>query len=303
MDGKQTDQKETKCKFEKKSTKIEKTEFEDIKETNFVEEQNKQDQTIVKDKQNVVFQCLECKKFFRSDHALKAHDGQKHSKTQEWSKYAQVNGDQYKCMICEKDFIRRKISTHIKITHKIGAKLQCPDCDKLFYYRADLKTHSVVHTQIQVYTCDECGQSFKSESTCIVHKRKKHLSEEEQAKYRNHICSDCGKTFFNKSTLLDHSARHGADFKIPCSQCDKLLRSKGELSMHVRKVHRGYKQPPVTEEAKVKNRINAVKTRADKKLKNGGVLRTPEEKQTFNAYMKNYNKTRRQKKLIAVLNS
>ena len=67
--------------------------------------------------------------------------------------------------------------------------------------------------------------------------------------------------------------------------------------MHVRKVHRGYKPPPLTEEAKVKNRINAVKTRAEKKLKNGGDLRTPEEKQAFNAYMKNWNKTRKQKKL------
>ena len=67
--------------------------------------------------------------------------------------------------------------------------------------------------------------------------------------------------------------------------------------MHVRKVHRGYRPPALTEEAKIRNRINAVKASAEKKLKNGGVLRTPEEKLAFNTYMRKYKETQKQKKI------
>jgi len=302
MLGDQVQHEETSYENQTKSTKnITVEEANDATHTPTVEESIKQEHVEGVEggnKESKLVSCLECKSFFKSEHSLKAHEGLKHF--QKWSNYMEQIDDQYKCTICEKIFKRRKMLIHIKRAHNVGATLNCPDCGKLFYYPSDLRIHRVIHSQIQKVVCDQCGQGFKSESNCKVHKRSMHMTGEEQAKYRKHICSDCGKAFFNNATLLEHSITHGLDLKIPCSHCDKVLRSKSQLSYHVRRVHQGYKRPPLTEERKCKNRTHAVQKNAEKKLKNGGSLRTPKQKQTFNAYMKKYNESRKLNSLKAL---
>ena len=70
------------------------------------------------------------------------------------------------------------------------------------------------------------------------HIQAKHTSNEE----KNFKCEFCGKGFIRQAPLTDHMNIHTGEKPYLCSICGTSFAANGNLSMHQRTVHFGYKK-------------------------------------------------------------
>lgn len=97
-----------------------------------------------------------------------------------------------------------------------------PECFPLFFC-------FVIKTAFLNSRCDHCLDCFKSVRDLRRHQNEKH-AEEFTFKCEHH---QCGQIFRSADQLKKHETNH---VKIPCSQCGKLIQTKG-MFKHVRQVH------------------------------------------------------------------
>ena len=109
-------------------------------------------------------------------------------------------------------------------------KYTCPECDKQFSKRCNLKQHiQSIHEKVK-YTCPECGKQFSGK----VHLKRHIQSIHEQVKY---TCTECDKQFSQKSHLKIHIQSIHEQMKHTCTECGKQFSRKSVLKQHIQSVH------------------------------------------------------------------
>jgi KRAB domain-containing zinc finger protein len=93
----------------------------------------------------------------------------------------------------------------------------------------DLKRKEVEKI-VRSYDCEDCGKSFKNNSTLINHK----LSHSDEIKFE---CPICGRGFKLKGNLKTHLVVHENKKKYRCAICKKRFNLKGNAKDHYLKVH------------------------------------------------------------------
>ena len=88
-------------------------------------------------------------------------------------------GELLQCDICQKNFAnKRNLRDHVRVFHekenlKEDSKYHfpCPECDKVFYKKSNLKSHLIRHSDLLPFICDApgCGKGFKREKTLLKH--------------------------------------------------------------------------------------------------------------------------------------
>lgn len=67
----------------------------------------------------------------------------------------------FECIVCKKKYrTRSALRMHDRKVHLKTPTTFCPECNKGLYSPADLKNHMVVHTGIYNYPCDLCPSKF-----------------------------------------------------------------------------------------------------------------------------------------------
>lgn len=133
---------------------------------------------------------------------------------------------------------------HLKIVH--SKKLKCDDdkrfhcsfnnCSKSYTVKENLINHFHDHSGFRV-SCQECGQTFKNESTLRQHNTRFHDRKVEN----NFTCTDCGKNIVGKHNLQRHidavhkNIRH---FFCQFDGCDQTFKTKAHLDQHTA-IHTG----------------------------------------------------------------
>ena len=136
----------------------------------------------------ITYKCSSCAKIVPTPNSLRLHMYYHRNK-------------QYKCNICDQSFVyqsklkqhkRRHIklkmyqcfhrgcnqkyrhpqdlTRHIKSHQK--KSFECDFCDKKFAEKRLLERHLAVHQNINVYTCEKCGQGFKHNNQLYRHRKK-----------------------------------------------------------------------------------------------------------------------------------
>ena len=144
---------------------------------------------------NIVCPVEGCKRRFKREKALKAHQN-KHHKL--------ILSDELLCSFCGKRFetqsgLKNHISKHTGIEY-VKRKYACDVCSKSFRCNADLNTHSVVHTKEKPFQCPSCSMSFTQRASL-----KDHINVHEN-KFQ---CVSCQKSFGRKRYLLQHQSSCG----------------------------------------------------------------------------------------------
>uniref|UniRef100_A0A0A1X018 Zinc finger protein 425 n=2 Tax=Zeugodacus cucurbitae TaxID=28588 RepID=A0A0A1X018_ZEUCU len=146
------------------------------------------------------------------------------------------------CPECEKKFTRKfQLKLHMISVHKLGDGLQyeCKDCYKTFASRHSLSYHQrSVHSDERPFACTHCDRRFVLRTQLSSHLRI-HTGE---AKPRIFQCPVCDKRWPTKSVLRTHMRSHVVTQERPfkCDQCEKAFFTRGHLSSHLL-VHSGEK--------------------------------------------------------------
>lgn len=105
---------------------------------------------------------------------------------------------------------------------------KCPDCEKTFSRRYNLKIHRYVHSEQKKLECTQCKQQFKHVSLLRNHMRIKHEG------VKPYKCEKCGQGFIQNNYLQRHMLLHTSEV---CRCCNKKFETRREFNAHVRKVH------------------------------------------------------------------
>ena len=82
--------------------------------------------------------------------------------------------------------------------------------------------------------CNICGKEVKN--SLARHIQQAHVSPQD----RKHKCEQCGKRFARRLALNDHKNIHTGARPYICEQCGLTFNNGGNISLHIRKVHRGH---------------------------------------------------------------
>jgi KRAB domain-containing zinc finger protein len=150
---------------------------------------------------------------------------------------AQHEGVRFVCEDCKKVFryadgLRQHRKTHDP--HRVEKSFMCEICSKVLRKKFSLERHLEAHKGVrQSFVCEECGKILSSTTSL-----KQHKTVHSAKKY---ICDVCGKRFGRKGNLQIHMLRvHIKEKPFKCTVCDKNFASKMGLDIHVRS-HTGNK--------------------------------------------------------------
>lgn len=187
----------------------------------------------------VKLECRLCNKQFSHKRGLRKHmNSIVHEHTlltnnlQKDHAYDMKQNYAYACEYCGLKLpTRHLLSTHSRLTHKLGITWQCPHCDYTTKRNHTLKRHMELHLESRNFMCEICGSSFQALATLKDHYNFVHSDE------RNYKCSECNKSFKNKSSLARHSRTHSDDRPYKC-HCGTTYKRLSHLKRHSSSAHK-----------------------------------------------------------------
>ncbi|XP_055692283.1 zinc finger protein 358-like [Lutzomyia longipalpis] len=146
-----------------------------------------------------------------------------------------------KCEICGEVF-RNKWTFQLHMLHHHGEKNVCPICFKTFPDNRAVKHHIHLHTAVQPYRCNQCGQIFSWKKTFTRHKE--NCGKEEApvasggASADPLTCPYCGRIYTNERMYAIHKSWHFSK-SLECLYCSGKFGSRQELEGHSNSKHNG----------------------------------------------------------------
>lgn len=120
---------------------------------------------------------------------------------------------------------RTNYTAHQKSVHGNDKPFGCPQCERSFSRRSDLRKHTVVHTGIKPFTCNICFKSFSRNTNLTKHLRI-------HSGHKPYVCPQCPKTFISKGDLTRHAIIHSGQRPFTCSYCNQSFGRRDKLMRH-----------------------------------------------------------------------
>ena len=168
--------------------------------------------------------CNECGHFCASKEEFKEHMANTHG-----------DGVQEKtnpCETCGKMFKSKySLKAHVKLMHSESEEFPCDQCGKVFRAKASLEYHTKVHNGDYPYRCDECGNGFMRHDHMLDCKNA-------HAGIFKFQCPQCDYKTNKERQYKRHMTVHTNEKPFTCPICGHSSSTVGNLSSHVRKVHK-----------------------------------------------------------------
>lgn len=170
----------------------------------------------------------------------------------------------FTCDICGLAFNRHGNFTRHKLIHDVQLKdrYKCPECDRKFLQRCDLKRHLLIHSNQEPYRCQECGKGYIRRSDLVVHLRF-------HKKERVFACPYCVDKKFCQSGDLNRHIRnvHLQSSSFGCRKCERQFSRDSALIQHEYTCHAA----PLLHTSRKKQKsghLSSTGTKVTKKKKN-----------------------------------
>ena len=144
----------------------------------------------------MVFRCNKCVKVFSTRSELHQHHEVDHVRV----KLAEVQGEKYPCLRCNREFLSESM----------------------------LVSHSRDHKE-NIYGCNECLWHFNTVAGLIKHCQDTHDN-------RHFACTTCREVFANNPDLCRHTQSHHVKL---CHLCHRIFVSEDKLIAHMKEIHPG----------------------------------------------------------------
>ncbi|XP_043482665.1 gastrula zinc finger protein XlCGF7.1-like [Leptopilina heterotoma] len=180
--------------------------------------------------------------------------------------YKKLNDGKFTCDICQATFPQKsKMLRHLKGKHSFHRPFKCSLCPKAFKYKCDLKSHRLVHQDLDsnsMHFCDKCDYRSKTRNNLKAHYIRKHTEDykyfcehcgkkfkmEWDLKFHlgthgslQHMCDICGKFYTSNYSLYKHrKVTHLNNYKFQCSICNKRLLTQKNLDNHMKQHQKTY---------------------------------------------------------------
>ena len=215
---------------------------------------------IKEEKPQVLVECKECNKIFRSQCELRDHNIVHHT----------PDAPIYKCEQCGDEFkLQSLLNQHVKYNHVLQATIlcgidgcpktfktnsqlkwhlqtsahlsnvdkpfKCQECGRGFQHRDGLKSHMLVHNDVKTFVCDQCpvNKVFRGKTAISLRDHKIRI----HSGIKKYACKICSKPFNDNSACKRHEEIH-ANKKYKCTQCNKYEgTTKCSLRAHIRVKH------------------------------------------------------------------
>lgn len=173
---------------------------------------------------NVSVECPECGEKLESKILLTQHYRFTHNPTKGV------------CPICLLVTDGSTLARHLKKKHFLKHHL-CTVCGKEFDMLLKMQVHmSTAHAEITGsprIVCEQCGKTFAHKERLRQHRTMVHVNN--MAKQQ---CQFCGKVCHTLHALYKHKKIHSKTKPWQCSLCDYRAVVRGNVSLHMRKVHK-----------------------------------------------------------------
>ena len=168
------------------------------------------------------FVCSVCKKTFSRSDNLQIHFERMHEKSKKFN-----------CEKCSKSFaIKYLLKIHLERTHA-KEKFECEICHKTFKNPYHHKQHfQRIHEKC--FECKPCSTSYKSIGELMKHKQLNHDIKCKNTPKRK--CKYCHREGSFK-WLENHIDSVHLGIQHKCQHCEKSLKSKSSLYVHVKSTH------------------------------------------------------------------
>lgn len=134
--------------------------------------------------------------------------------------------------VCGEDFSKKAaMKKHQQVVHTEFELYSCQDRSKHFSQRGDLEKHKLSHTGEMPHHCGLCGKSFANSGSLKRHLRTVHTGE------KPFHCGHCGKRFSRAEHLKEHKNIHTGQKPYHCGQCGKPFSRLREVKLHERTQH------------------------------------------------------------------
>jgi len=110
-------------------------------------------------------------------------------------------------------------------------RLDCTECGKVFYTKANLQRHLKAHLGIKDFQCVDCGKQYSSERSLQQHVAIVHHGQ------RGFECQECGKSFTRVTSLRVHRLTHTNETPYRCEFCPQGYKEKRNLLKHIERQH------------------------------------------------------------------
>jgi KRAB domain-containing zinc finger protein len=153
------------------------------------------------------------------------------------------------CQICKQTF---RYSNGLKVHQKYHENIkefQCPLCPRRYVLKNEMKKHIQSHKCEDLAICSGCGKAFnanylkKHQPNCKETATKEDILKAVADLQTEYGCDLCGLKTFGKAFLAKHMKRsHMVVASLPddfeCVKCDKVFKSRYDLLIHNRQVHK-----------------------------------------------------------------
>ena len=205
------------------------------------------------------YQCDKCEKTFKTPGGLRIHYINYHEEHKEvlctfegcgktFPNSTRLQNHMYHhtqqsivCDLCGKSFCNKKgLQDHVKSTHiseeeKEKLKVKCPEPDCNYTHvrkeKVDLH-HRRVHLKVKRFQCPHCDDAFFLKNRWEEHINGIHLGK------KPYKCELCGFCTAYKNVHKEHAKVAHGDQRYDCPYCNHSARYKGNLTKHMRNVHK-----------------------------------------------------------------
>lgn len=141
----------------------------------------------------------------------------------------------YCCVVCFARFQGSGgLRNHYKVLHSNGQVYKCNECGKEFPLKERLKLHVRTHTGFKPYKCPECDKCFARGGQLVQHRRT-HTQE------KPFQCDICSNRFTCAANLSLHIKRHKGQKDHKCELCGRGFVRRDALKKHLECLHRDVK--------------------------------------------------------------